>query len=101
MLLFEIAEKLKRKIKFTEERRQHITFRHPEITEFDLFESVLKEPSLIKSSAYDEKVLLYYKPVADAYDYMVLVVKVLNGEGFILTAYKTSIIKEGKIVWKN
>mgnify|MGYP001563981720 FL=1 len=101
MPVFEATDKLKRKIKFTAERKAHISLRHPEIIEFDVFESVLAEPDIIKSSIYDDKVLLYYKEVGKDYRYLAIVVKVLNGEGFILTAYKTNIIKEGKVVWKN
>lgn len=103
MIIFGAIDKLKRKIKFTLERKEHIAFRHPEITEFELFEAILRAPELIKCSSYDSKVLLYYRSAGEAkdYKYLVLVVKVLNGEGFILTAYKTNTIKEGKEIWKS
>ena len=100
MNIFEIIDKLKRKIKFTHERKEHILVRHPEVTEFVLFEKILLDPDLIRTSLYDEKVLLYYTDVSKEYKYLVLVVKTLDGEGFILTAYKTNIIKEGKERWK-
>ncbi len=101
MIIFEVADKLKRKIKFTNERKEHIAIRHPEITEFNIFESVLKEPNLIKTSTYDDNVLLYYKNIGGGYQYFVVVVKLLNGEGFVLTAYKTNIIKGGRVIWKS
>lgn len=42
MVIFEISDKLKRKIKFTKERKAHIALRHPEIEEFGLFKDALK-----------------------------------------------------------
>ncbi len=102
MIIFKILDKLGRKIKFTNERKSHITIGHPEIKEFELFEDVLQNPFFIKTSIYDEKVLLYYKENKSTdYKFLVLVVKILNGEGFILTAYKTNSIKEGKVIWKS
>jgi len=101
MIIFEIEDKTKRKIKLTLERKVHMVLRHPEIDGFDLFESALTNPELIKTSTYDEKVLLYYKDVSKEYKYLVLVVKILNGEGFILTAYTTNAVKEGKLIWKS
>lgn len=56
---------------------------------------------MIKASAYDETVIIYYKESEiKGYKFLAIVVKVLNGEGFILTAYKTNNIKEGRLLWK-
>ena len=57
----------------------------------------LESPLTIRISRADDNVLLYYRK-NDAY-YICVVVKRLNGDGFIITTYKTENIKEGKQIW--
>lgn len=63
----------------------------------DQVRETLKSPSAIRVSKTDHNVLLYYRKI-EVY-YICVVVKRLNGEGFIITAYQTENIKEGEQIW--
>jgi hypothetical protein len=47
----------------------------------------------------NKNVLLYYRNIGKK-EYFVVVVKVLNSHGFIVTAYIANVIKTGVLVWK-
>ena len=96
----EITCVIGKKIKFPKERYLHIIFRHPELEakENDVI-STLKTADFVRESVYDKNVLLYYK-IINKDEYLVVVVKILNGDGFILTAYISNIIKKGEVIWK-
>jgi hypothetical protein len=52
----------------------------------------------VRRSKSDLNVYLYYNKRDD---YLIcVVVKHLNGEGFLITAYLTEAIKEGDVIWK-
>ena len=87
------------KIKFTPERYTHIVIRHPELDgkEKEIIYT-LGNADFVQESQYDNNVLLYYRKVKN--DYFVVVAKVLNSQGFIITAYITNVVKTGVIVWK-
>ena len=76
-----------------------VKLKHPEI---DGKENVVKEclstPSEVIKSSDDSDVYLYYL----AYEkyYICVIVRHLNGDGFIITAYITDRIKEGESIWK-
>jgi hypothetical protein len=76
-----------------------VKLKHPEI---DGKENVVKEclsnPSEVRKSSDDSDVYLYYL----AYEkyYICVIVRRLNGDGFIITAYITDRIKEGESIWK-
>lgn len=98
-MIFEVLCKLGKKIKFTKERYNHIIFRHPEmINEEKLIEATIAQPDFICESEYDDSVTLYYKTKESKY--IVVVVKLTNNKGFILTAYIATIVKKGKLLWK-
>ncbi len=96
----EITCVIGKKIKFTKERYLHIVTRHPELEgkENDIRKTVTNA-NFVQESVYDKNVLLYYKSIGSK-EYVVVVVKVLNNHGFIITAYIASIIKKGVIIWK-
>ena len=59
----------------------------------------LTNPDVIHLSKSDSQVYLFYK--ADGHKRWVSVVtKRLNGNGFLITAYRTSAIKEGERIWQ-
>lgn len=60
--------------------------------------STLQNPDEIRQSKRFNDVSLYYKQFVEGY--VCVVVKLLNDEGFIVTAYHTTKIKEGGLVWK-
>ena len=98
--LFEVVSKLGITIRTTRRHWKLISEeKHPEIKnkEKKVMET-LKNPKEIRLSKKDEMVYLYYK--ACKKNYYCVVVKHLNGEGFIITAYITKNIKEGILIWK-
>ena len=91
--IFEIVDKTGRKIHLSKERLKHITQEHPEISSYiNDFESILKNPTKIVS--YTSEITYYYKYYKQVQSkYILLLVKYLNGKGFIITAYFTKNIK--------
>jgi len=59
----------------------------------------LTNADFVQQSIYDINTKLYYRSTENK-DYFVVVVKVLNNHGFIITAYVANIIKKGEIQWK-
>ena len=57
----------------------------------------LREPAQVRGGTRDPSVHLQYAP--DSPRHVCVVVKRLNGEGFIVTAYRTDAIKEGELLW--
>ena len=75
-----------------------ITFKHSVMTgREEEVKQTLKEPREIRRTQKDPAVYLYYKP--DPPYLTCVVTKHLNGEGFIITAYRTNRIKIGESVW--
>lgn len=60
-------------------------------------EEVLKNPDYIRKSKTDGKVYLFYKKQKKYH--LCVVVRHLNGDGFIITVYITDKIKEGEQIW--
>jgi hypothetical protein len=58
---------------------------------------VLRVPEEIRRSQHDLAVYLFYR--ADQRRYLCAVVKRMNGEGFLITAYPCDKIKEGDVIW--
>lgn len=103
MIVSEITDKFRRKIRLTSERHQHILSRIEMKNQRNKIINTLKNPSEVRRSIKDAKVWLFYKkykgtPVTQKY--MLVAVKLLNNEGFIITAFFTDTIKKGELVWK-
>lgn len=104
-IIFETVCILGKKIRLTDERWQHIYYTHPEIDEFYIAKSkeTLIKPDVVIKNRKDPTEFLYHKHYPKTYfgsRYLVVVVKHLNSDGFIITLYLTSKIKIGEIVWK-
>ncbi|MBS3138367.1 hypothetical protein J4207_01540 [Candidatus Woesearchaeota archaeon] len=88
MRIFEIVDKTGRKIYLTDERWRHINEEHPEMSPYiKEFENVLQNPTKITSYQFDEKIRFFYKRAKERSEYILIVVKYLNGEGYMITAY--------------
>ena len=101
MMLFK--DYLKRNIRLTTNRWEHILTRAEMSEQEEKIKETLLIPDKIKKSKHDPEVLLYYKlydktPVTKKY--LLVAVKVENGEGFILTAFFTDKIKAGETEWE-
>lgn len=94
MRIFEVKDKTGRKIYLTKERWTHINIEHPEVSHyFFILEEVLTNPLRITDYEYDEKVKYYYRYLKNVKKYLLLIVKYLNGEGYIITSYIIGKIK--------
>ena len=93
-----------RRIRFTEERQEHIETDHPEMFRWiDRIENTLLNPDIIVKSRVDAQVELFYRSYKETYvgeKHLCVVVKVLFDDPFIITAYLTDTIKGGQILWE-
>lgn len=93
-----------RQIRLTDERQEHIETDHPEMSgQIDKIQDTLLKPERILRSKTDPEVELFYRhyevtPVTEKY--LCITVKALIDDVFIITAYFTDTIKEGKILWE-
>jgi hypothetical protein len=97
-----ITDYQKRKVRLTDERLAHILER-PEMTDMKTaIKETLQEPQLVKQSRSDENAFLYYRfyyltIVGDKW--LCVVAKYLEDDAFVVTAYFTDKLKEGKEIW--
>ena len=87
-----------KKIELTDERRQHILARHPDVAiHFLKVLKTLLEPDEIRVGKDDKNVLLFYKYFSKigSGKYLVVVVK-FNKRNLVLTLYSTHKIKTGE-----
>ncbi len=98
--LFQIKSALDKHIKTTKDYWKKITVvKHPSIKGKEKeVQKTLKSPDIIRVSNSDKNIFLYYKKYCK--NYLCVVVRHENGDGFIITVYITNKIKEGKQVWK-
>jgi len=99
-MIIEVISKLNKRVRLTEVQWAHIQYKHKELNaEIQKIELALKQPDIIYYSKTD--VLYYYykhfdqTPVSNKY--LLLVVKHLNGEGFVVTAFFCSKIRKANM----
>ncbi len=86
--VFEIVDRSGRKIRLTSERWKHIVQEHPGITDPEEIRAALVQPLVIRPSIYDpQHVRWYYRFHKEMRSYLMVAVKYLNGDGFVVTAY--------------
>lgn len=96
----EFIDNFKRKIMLSDERWNHITETHPEMTDLvDAVKETLKYPELIKRSVYDENIILVYTYYEHIYNGKYICVVVAHDKELVVTAYITDRIKNGEIIW--
>mgnify|MGYP001613027425 FL=1 len=89
--IFEVEDKSGRKIHLSNERWKHIAAEHPKLSDkIENIKDTLLYPLTIKNSKYDERVRFYYKFYKKLSKYLLVSVKYLNGEGFVITAFYTN-----------
>lgn len=100
-ILFEVRDILGRKIRTTktywkkikEVKHTELKFGIPEV------KKTLKNPDEVRQSVMDTTILLYARR-QEKYDILIVAVKVLNGDGFLVTTYQTKEYKKkGVLVW--
>lgn len=78
-----------------------VTIKHPVMSgQEDHVQSALMKPDEIRRSRNDPSVYLFYR-LERPKRWTCAVVKRLNGDGFLITAFPTDAIKEGEQVWSN
>ena len=93
-----------RSIRLTEERQLHLQTAHPEMTDaIPRIAETLASPDNVIRSRTDETAELFYRyyqstPVTSKF--LCTVVKVLEDDNFIITAYYTDTIKQGERLWE-
>lgn len=100
-LLFEVEDIFGRRIRTTRDYWQKIkTLKHRELR-YGIGEvkETLKNPDEVRKSITDATIFLYAKEV-EKYDILIVAVKILNGDGFLVTAYQASEYKKkGELLW--
>ena len=89
-------------VRLTNERLAHI-LEHPEMAGAEShIEETLLRPDTVVQSLRDEHVSLYYRRYADTpvgNKLLCVVVKSVDGDAFVLTAYFTDTVKRGRTIW--
>lgn len=93
-----------RDVRLTDERYEHLMSDHPEMAEqIDKVRETLLNPGKVVRSRTDPQVELFYQfyqttPVTQKF--LCVVVKAFTDDAFIITAYFTSTIKQGEMLWE-
>ncbi|GEM20043.1 hypothetical protein IB75_15620 [Nitrosococcus oceani C-27] len=94
----------KRSIRLTNERRQHLESAHPEMKGQirRVGETLASPDKVVRSRTYSLAELFYkfYHSTPVTEKYLCIVVKSLESDHFIITAYFTDSVKRGEILWK-
>ena len=91
--MFEIRDVTGRRIRLTKEGFKHIAHEHPDVKIEDIKGTLIK-PDSIKPTQYNpNEIVHYHKYFKEIRFYLRVVVKYLNGEGFIITAHHMRNIK--------
>lgn len=102
-VVFTVVDQFKRTIRLTARQHEHICSRQEMQDQEDRIRESIALPDVVKVSQHDPQVLCYYRwyettPVTRKY--LLCIVKVLNHEGFIITAFYTDKVKGGPVVWE-
>jgi len=72
--------------------------KHPEVADkAEEIQSCLGRPARVRRSAQDPAVYLFYTPLPPYH--LAVMIRRLNGDGFVITSCLTSSIKEGVEIW--
>ena len=102
-IIFEVVGKTGREIRLTNKQWKHIQ-KHPHMNRYESIERIknaIKNPTTIRYNEEDESVNYFYKEYKDMDNYeryLLVSVKYLNGDGFVITSFYTNKITGSK--WK-
>ncbi len=95
--VFEIIDKTGRKIRLTNKQWKHITKSHRYMANYlEKIKETLIKPLKITESPYDKEVRYYYnylKYLLYQEKYLLVIVRYLNGDGYVITSYLIKNIK--------
>jgi hypothetical protein len=93
MIIFITKDKTGRNIRLTETQWKHIKFRHPHFGNKPMeIKNTIENPTLMVKLT--NKITKYYRYLKSEDKYIMVAVKILNHEGFIITAYNTKKIQK-------
>lgn len=90
-------------IRLTDERREHI-LQHPEMEDqLDRVRETLQSPQIVVSTNADSTVHVYHRfyeitPVTSKF--LLVVIKLLEDDAYVLTAFYSRREKKGTVIWK-
>ena len=91
-----------KRIRLTEERLAHI-LEHPEMKDVEpRIEQTLAQPERVMESLSDPQARLYYRYYVSTRignKHLCVVVKMLEADAFVVTAYLTDKVKKGRQLW--
>lgn len=103
MVMFMLPPKLQKTIRLDEERWNHV-LKHPEMkNQINRVKETIINPDSVRESRHDPSVWLFYKLYTETpvtRKYLLVITRILNEEGFIVTAFFTDKMKKGGLVWK-
>lgn len=101
--MLEVRSKLEKVIRLDDYRWKHM-LAHPEMeNQLSKVEETLVDPDEVRESVRSSSVWLFYKlytKTSVSRKYLLVAVQVLDGEGFIVTAFFTDKVKRGGLIWK-
>ncbi len=99
-MYFEVTSILGKRIRTTKAYWEKlVTTKHPGMRGKEReVQDALQNAIEVRRSRIDSSVYLYYKPIEG--DFICAVVRHLNDEGFLITAYFTEAVKVGEVIWK-
>jgi hypothetical protein len=87
-MIFEVRDASRRRIRMTEKQFSHIINEHPEMmNKLEHIKDVLLWPDKIIKSPRDETARYYFRHEKNRKVFLIVVVKYLNGDGFVITAF--------------
>lgn len=90
--IFEVTDKNGKKVHLTKERLKHIQ-KHPHMHEpIEKIKEALKNPIAIRYENNNDTIYFYkeFKQMHKSERYLLVSVKYLNGEGFVVTSFHTN-----------
>ena len=88
--VLEVTDKIRRRVYLTKERYKHI-LEHPDMhNQLECIKETLEDPLKITDYSLEKDIKYYYRYYKDKESkakYLRVIVKYLNGNGFIVTAY--------------
>src|SRR3989344_2313009 len=99
-IIFEVEDKIGKRVYLSKERLKHI-LKHPLMhDQMENIQKTLQDPTTIRHFEDDESVIYFYKEFKQRLPserYLLLSVKYLNGNGFIVTSFFTNKVKGLKL----
>ena len=98
MNVFEVIDKSGRKIRLTRRQWRETTLKHPNMASYlEEIKETLIRPDSITDYSIDEDVRYYYKyfkHIKSKNKYLLVIVKYLNGDGFVIKSFFDRTIKK-------